>query len=77
MAIPILLTGATGYIGGSFLTLLLADSQTRSAFDISVLVRKPEQVSVFEQHGVKAVLFRGLDDLEGLAQAASENDGKS
>ncbi|PKS05277.1 hypothetical protein jhhlp_008649 [Lomentospora prolificans] len=71
----ILITGATGYIGGSVLTTLLTseDAGIKSA-SISALVRKQEQADKLQQNGVQPILFSGLDDTELLTKVASEHD---
>ncbi|KLU89199.1 hypothetical protein MAPG_08173 [Magnaporthiopsis poae ATCC 64411] len=71
----ILLTGATGYIGGTVLTTLLASSEPAiKGSSISVLVRKEEQAAVLRGLGVNPIIFKGLDDVEALRRAASEHD---
>ncbi|KAH8890160.1 NAD dependent epimerase/dehydratase family protein [Thozetella sp. PMI_491] len=76
MAVPkVLLIGATGYIGGSVLSTLLASGNPRiQACTYTALVRKQEHVEKLEVHGVRAVVFPGLDDLDLLRQVASEHD---
>ncbi|TFK72944.1 NAD(P)-binding protein [Pluteus cervinus] len=51
----ILLTGGTGYIGGSVLTRLLSHPHS-DAFQIVVLVRSPEKAHQFRKMGIKAVI---------------------
>jgi nucleoside-diphosphate-sugar epimerase len=71
----LLLTGATGYMGGSVLSTLLASANpTVKNLSISALVRKPEHVELLEQQGVTAILFAGLDDTGAVRKAASEHD---
>ncbi|KAL8371166.1 hypothetical protein RB595_001149 [Gaeumannomyces hyphopodioides] len=71
----ILLTGATGYIGGTVLTTLLASSEPAiKASSISALVRKEEQAAVLRGLGVEPILFKGLDDVDALRRAAAEHD---
>ncbi|PCH34191.1 NAD(P)-binding protein [Wolfiporia cocos MD-104 SS10] len=72
MATPrttILLIGATGYIGGSVLTHLLAHSNAKS-LDITALIRSEEKAKKLEQFGVKAVIgsYGEVDKLESLAE---------
>ncbi|KAM0428923.1 hypothetical protein ACHAPT_006723 [Fusarium lateritium] len=71
----ILLTGATGYVGGSVLTALL---ESKSALvqhsAITALVRKKEQADSFASQGIKTLMFRDLDDSEHLKLAAAKHD---
>ncbi|KAH6627220.1 hypothetical protein B0J18DRAFT_489965 [Chaetomium sp. MPI-SDFR-AT-0129] len=71
----ILLTGVTGFMGGSFLTQLLASSNPnikKSSF--SALVRKQEQADILTAKGINAIIFSDLDDSDALKKAASEHD---
>ncbi|KAG4433790.1 hypothetical protein IFR05_010729 [Cadophora sp. M221] len=71
----ILLTGATGYIGGSILSVLLKPSSgIVPTHVISVLVRGEEKVPIFKALGVTPILFQSLDDSELLRKIASEHD---
>jgi nucleoside-diphosphate-sugar epimerase len=71
----LLLTGATGYIGGSILHQLL-----RTKFDnvknlqISVIVRSKEHLDMFKKQGLNAILFESLDNAEQVQKAAREHD---
>lgn len=67
----ILLTGATGYIGGSVLARLLS-LPNASNLDITVLVRSPEKATKFESFGVRAVVGDQTDyaKLEQLSEKA-------
>lgn len=67
----IFLTGATGYIGGTVLSTLLKQGITPS--NITVLVQKPEQASLFEPLGVTAVQG-SRDDVALLEKLASQHD---
>ncbi|OKL55584.1 hypothetical protein UA08_09175 [Talaromyces atroroseus] len=71
----LLLTGATGYIGGTVLTQLLKsqvpDIQTLS---VSALIRNPEQAELYASKGVTPILFIGLEDVEHLRRTASGYD---
>ncbi|KFY49662.1 hypothetical protein V496_09883 [Pseudogymnoascus sp. VKM F-4515 (FW-2607)] len=69
--IKVLISGATGYIGGSILAELLNSSD---GYAISALVRNEEQAAVLRKTGITPVLFDGLDDLEANRKAPSEND---
>ncbi|KAH7160358.1 NAD dependent epimerase/dehydratase family protein [Dactylonectria estremocensis] len=74
-ATKILITGATGYIGGSVLTTLLqsADSSIKGS-QLSALVRKQEQADILTAKGVNAIVFDGLDDTAAVRDAASKHD---
>ncbi|KAL5340220.1 hypothetical protein BJX70DRAFT_361835 [Aspergillus crustosus] len=74
-ATKILITGATGYIGGSVLTELLKSTNALvKTGSISALVRGKDQAEVLSTHGVTPILFKSLDDLEYLEQVAAEFD---
>jgi nucleoside-diphosphate-sugar epimerase len=69
----ILVTGATGYIGGSVLDHLLAHPK-RSSFEIVSFARDAEKAQKLEaQFGVKTVLG-SLDDVQKIEDAAAEAD---
>ncbi|KAH7408891.1 hypothetical protein BKA64DRAFT_383831 [Cadophora sp. MPI-SDFR-AT-0126] len=71
----IFLTGATGYIGGSILSLLLKpESGIVPAHSISVLIRGEEKAQTFKDLGVTPILFKSLDESELLRKVASEHD---
>ena len=74
----ILLTGASGYIGGSVLTQLLASKEPAlQDAPISCLVRRQEQADLLSStYGkrVNAVLFADLDDSETIIKVAAEHD---
>ncbi|KAF8850555.1 NAD(P)-binding protein [Acephala macrosclerotiorum] len=71
----ILLTGATGYIGGAVLAQILESTpDVLAKHQISVLIRGKEKVAVFEKMGVKPILFNSLDETEFLRKLASEYD---
>ncbi|KIP10506.1 hypothetical protein PHLGIDRAFT_33875 [Phlebiopsis gigantea 11061_1 CR5-6] len=69
--IPVLFLGATGYVGGSVLTRLLArpDAQT---FEITALVRSEEKAKKLEDFGVKTAVGSFKNDVlvERLSEAA-------
>lgn len=74
----ILLTGATGYIGGTVLTHLL-NSQSRTLRDatITCLVRgEARAVTLSTAYGkrVRPVVYQDLDDLETTSAIAAEHD---
>ncbi|KAG2180416.1 hypothetical protein INT44_003420 [Umbelopsis vinacea] len=68
--VKILLTGATGYIGGDLLIDLLKRS---SEFEVHVLIRGNERSSTFEKLGAK-VIVGSQDDLDFLTKTASGFD---
>ncbi|KDQ57352.1 hypothetical protein JAAARDRAFT_35980 [Jaapia argillacea MUCL 33604] len=67
----IFLTGATGYIGGTIVTLLLKHPKSDS-FKITVLVRNTEKAKQLKSLGIKAEIgsHSDVDKLEELASAA-------
>ncbi|KAK8848710.1 NAD dependent epimerase/dehydratase [Apiospora arundinis] len=74
MPTKLLLTGATGYIGGTVLTRLRESTiPDIKALSITVLVRKPDQAAVFEGLGIPAIVGT-LDDAEVLRTAAAAHD---
>ncbi|KAI4946854.1 hypothetical protein J4E91_007026 [Alternaria rosae] len=74
----ILLTGSTGYIGGTILTHLLnSSSPTLSAATITCLIRGPERAATLSStYGarVRPVVYKDLDDLEATTATASQHD---
>ncbi|KAK6085477.1 NAD dependent epimerase/dehydratase [Seiridium cupressi] len=74
----ILLTGATGFIGGTILTCLLeSDHPALKAASITCLVRGAERAdTVSSAYGVRVrpVVYGGIDDLEATTKAASQAD---
>ncbi|KAI1379308.1 NAD dependent epimerase/dehydratase family protein [Hypoxylon crocopeplum] len=74
----ILLTGATGYIGGTILTYLLSSqSPVLSAATISCLVRGPDRATkLISAYGtrVRPIVYKDLDDIEATVAAAAEHD---
>ncbi|KAI0368821.1 NAD-P-binding protein [Pilatotrama ljubarskyi] len=70
--LTVFFTGATGYIGGSILQLLL-DHPNHERFEITALVRDTEKAKKLEaSFGVKTVLgsLQDLDKLSNLAENA-------
>ena len=55
-------------------TLLASEDPNIKKLTFSALVRKKEHCELLGKHGVKAILFSGLDDLEVVRKAASEHD---
>ncbi|KAI0197167.1 hypothetical protein EV127DRAFT_355777 [Xylaria flabelliformis] len=76
MASPkILITGASGYVGGTVLSQFLTSSVTEiQKASLSVLVRKQEQVDKYASQGVTAYLLAGLEDTTAVRQLASQFD---
>ncbi|KFY93184.1 hypothetical protein V498_04532 [Pseudogymnoascus sp. VKM F-4517 (FW-2822)] len=72
----LLLTGATGYIGGSILTTLLESKhESIRNLEISVLVRDEQKGAVLAKDGViSSIYFKGFDDADTITAAASEHD---
>jgi nucleoside-diphosphate-sugar epimerase len=74
----ILLTGATGYIGGSILAHLLnSPSPTLSKATITCLIRGPERaVTLSSTYGarVRPIVYKDLDDLEATTAVAAQHD---
>ncbi|KAH6619057.1 NAD dependent epimerase/dehydratase [Boeremia exigua] len=71
----VLLTGATGFIGGSVLTMLMTsiDHNIKNLL-ITTLVRHQDQADLLADRGIRAELFEGLDDTERLRHLASDYD---
>jgi nucleoside-diphosphate-sugar epimerase len=73
--LKILITGATGYIGGAVLTTLLNTTRDNlKEVQIAALVRGEDQARVLESKGVKPIVFKSLDETELLTTVASEYD---
>ncbi|KAG8671910.1 hypothetical protein FPOAC2_05270 [Fusarium poae] len=71
----VLLTGATGYIGGTVLSTILTSSHpSLKNIHITVLVRRQDQADILSSLGVTPILFKSLDDTELLTEAASTHD---
>jgi len=70
MPSKIFLLGATGYIGGSLLTVLLKSPEK---YTISALVRNKDQAEKLKELGVTPILG-SLDDTELLVEAAKNAD---
>ncbi|KAL3479830.1 hypothetical protein BJX99DRAFT_62044 [Aspergillus californicus] len=75
MTTNVLVTGATGFIGGSVLAQILS-AENPKAKDVAVtaLVREKQQAAILAAKGVNAMLFNGLDDTAHLRTIASEFD---
>ncbi|KAK5989348.1 Oxidase ucsJ-like protein [Cladobotryum mycophilum] len=71
----LLLTGATGYIGGTVLTRFVSSVfPSIKNLSYTVLVRQPEQAEYYKSQGITPILFENLDQLDLLKKAASEHD---
>ncbi|CEI61260.1 hypothetical protein FVEN_g6016 [Fusarium venenatum] len=71
----VLLTGATGYIGGTVLNTIMASSHPSfKNIHITVLVRRQDQADTLFDLGVTPMVFKSLDDTELLTEAASTHD---
>ncbi|PLB46337.1 NAD(P)-binding protein [Aspergillus steynii IBT 23096] len=71
----LLLTGATGYIGGTVLTQLLDSASPEiKKLAISVLIRKKDQAAIYASKGVTPLIFNGLEATEDLRDIASGHD---
>ncbi|OQD73586.1 hypothetical protein PENDEC_c014G05107 [Penicillium decumbens] len=71
----ILLTGATGYIGGTILSKLRSSQDERvKTSQIDVLIRGEDKVSLFENLGVKAITFQSLDETDFIRKVSSNYD---
>ncbi|CAF3489855.1 hypothetical protein FGSG_02815 [Fusarium graminearum PH-1] len=71
----VLLTGATGYIGGTVLNTILTSSRpSLKDIHITVLVRRQDQADTLSSLGVTPILFKDLDDTELLTATASTHD---
>ncbi|TFY68537.1 hypothetical protein EVG20_g3523 [Dentipellis fragilis] len=69
--IQVLITGATGYIGGTVVQLLLAHPK-RDTFEITAYVRSEEKAKVLQTFGLKTAIgtFNESDKLTDLASKA-------
>ncbi|KAJ3823530.1 hypothetical protein EV361DRAFT_340795 [Lentinula raphanica] len=72
--VPLLLTGATGYIGGTVLTRFLQRTDA-SSFDIRLLVRSPEKAKAIKDLGLPVTVYVGSHtDVELMERLASQVD---
>ncbi|RYO78674.1 hypothetical protein DL766_004883 [Monosporascus sp. MC13-8B] len=77
-SIKVLLTGSTGYIGGSVLsTLLTSKNPAVEHISLSALVRGEDRARLLTEAGVNVELFEDLDQTELLENIASNYDGAS
>ncbi|KAI9152189.1 Glyoxylase B2 [Paramyrothecium foliicola] len=72
----LLLTGATGFVGGTVLsTFLNSQLEAIKSLQITALVRTSEQSQALADKGVASVILEGgLDDVKGLSLLASKYD---
>lgn len=71
----VLITGVTGYIGGSILAHILSSANpTTKALHISVLTRSDDRAKVFSAANLKVYTIQNLDDSTAITAAAAEND---
>ncbi|CAH0043225.1 unnamed protein product [Clonostachys rhizophaga] len=74
----ILVTGASGYIGGAFLaTLLDGSNEWVSDYHISVLVRTKDQADFACAKNITPVLFESFDESELLTRIGQDFDSMS
>ncbi|KAF5529019.1 NAD dependent epimerase dehydratase family [Fusarium mexicanum] len=69
----ILITGATGYVGGSVLTTILSNPHL-AKLPITALVRTQSQASTLSSLPITPLLFSNLDDTDFLTGVASAHD---
>ncbi|KAE9580179.1 hypotheticall protein [Colletotrichum fructicola] len=71
----LLITGATGYIGGTVLTQLLNSTVPGIiSLSFSALIRHQSQADILAEKGIQSIIFNGLDDTEIIRQAAADHD---
>ncbi|KAI0671513.1 NAD-P-binding protein [Trametes maxima] len=71
--VNVFIVGATGYVGGSVLGLLLEDHNGPLKYNVTALVRGADKAKKLESFGVNSVIG-SLDDLDKLETIASESD---
>lgn len=71
--IKVLITGATGYIGGSIYSRLAQDAHP--SVRLGVLLRNQKALDMFPAAGTH--LFAGFQDLETIERVAAQYDGES
>jgi nucleoside-diphosphate-sugar epimerase len=69
----VLITGASGYIGGSVLAELCTQ-QIETGVQLSALVRSAAHRDAVRAIGITPIHFEGLQDLEAIRKAASAHD---
>ncbi|GAQ35172.1 NAD dependent epimerase/dehydratase family protein [Aspergillus niger] len=71
----LLITGVSGYIGGTILSSILADkSQWTEQLDIHALVRSEAQANTVQNLGVKPVMFSSFNETDRLEKIAEDFD---
>ncbi|CAI0651163.1 unnamed protein product [Colletotrichum noveboracense] len=71
----LLITGATGYIGGTVLTQLLNSTVPGiNSLSFSALIRHQSQADILAEKGIQSIMFNGLDDTAIIRQAAADHD---
>ncbi|KAI0649350.1 NAD-P-binding protein [Trametes meyenii] len=71
--VNVFVVGATGYVGGSVLGLILEDQGSAAIYNVTALVRDADKAKKLEGFGVNSVIG-SLDDLDRLEAIASESD---
>ncbi|PLB49935.1 NAD dependent epimerase/dehydratase [Aspergillus steynii IBT 23096] len=73
--LKILLVGATGFIGGTIFQELQESTFGPNAnIQLTIAVRQPSQAEIFSNKGFDTALISGLDDADGLENAARDHD---
>ncbi|OQD82120.1 hypothetical protein PENANT_c023G10132 [Penicillium antarcticum] len=73
----VLLTGATGYIGGSVLaTLKKSEHENIQNAQIDVLIRGEGRRALFDPFGVQVIPFQSLDETDFIRKLSSDYDGR-
>jgi len=73
--ISVLITGVTGFIGGTVLShLLSSQNPTTKSLKISVLTRNDDRAKAFSSANLKVYTIKDLDDTTAITAAASEHD---
>lgn len=66
---PVLIRNSGGSILTEFIDRGIADKH-----EISALVRKPYHASILKDQGINPIIFKDLDDLETIREAAKDHD---
>lgn len=76
MVTKVLLTGASGYLGGTVLTAILKSASPEvKNVQLSALVRSESQAEWLQTQNIKPILFSDFSDADNLEKAASDHDG--
>ncbi|KAF4911877.1 hypotheticall protein [Colletotrichum viniferum] len=71
----LLITGATGYIGGTVLTQLLNSMVPGiDSLSFSALIRHQSQADILAKKDIQSIIFNGLDHISIIRQAAADHD---